>query len=283
MSVAPALSETKTLKSAKLKATKTKPVSPVVTLEPEKESVTAVKKQKKKANPEPVKHTVAETIQVEENTEDASETESIPKDNVDAPKDIIIIRADALKDGKALEERLNELIRKIELRRSEDVLLIKELRYIRETQSRQVKNLVKLVTMKNKKLFKRAKRPLVEGEEPKLSALDKPQLISDEMCDFIGHPRGSVLPRKEVIKFIRSYIKQNKLQDPNDGRVLLPNDALERIFGGPVDEVITHFTFQRYLVQHFPECKKYKNHMLERFGISPPNDSSSSSSASIGV
>lgn len=58
--------------------------------------------------------------------------------------------------------------------------------------------------------------------------------LSDDLAAIVG---SSEMPRPEIVKKLWDYIKANQLQDPNNKRLIVPNAALEKIFGGkePVD------------------------------------------------
>ena len=43
------------------------------------------------------------------------------------------------------------------------------------------------------------------------SGFAKPNKISDELCDFIGEPRGTEKSRTDITRFINAYIKEHNL------------------------------------------------------------------------
>jgi chromatin remodeling complex protein RSC6 len=66
------------------------------------------------------------------------------------------------------------------------------------------------------------------------SALQEPVAISAELEAVVG--KGP-LSRTEVTKRLWAYIKQNRRQDPNKKRMIIPDDKLKKLFGKgtPVD------------------------------------------------
>jgi chromatin remodeling complex protein RSC6 len=60
------------------------------------------------------------------------------------------------------------------------------------------------------------------------SALTKKLSISDELADFMGKSTAS---RAEVTKAIWAHIKKYELQDEDDKRTIIPDEALEPILG----------------------------------------------------
>jgi chromatin remodeling complex protein RSC6 len=56
------------------------------------------------------------------------------------------------------------------------------------------------------------------------SGFAKPNKISDELCDFIGEPRGTEKSRTDITRFINAYIKEHSLNKPENKRFILPDD-----------------------------------------------------------
>src|SRR3954447_11531119 len=68
------------------------------------------------------------------------------------------------------------------------------------------------------------------GQESKgkANALQQPLQPSEDLAAVVGSER---LPRGEVVKKVWAYIKAQKLQNPNDGREILADDKLKKVFG----------------------------------------------------
>ena len=109
---------------------------------------------------------------------------------------------------------------------------------------------------------KRKKSPVPEDPDApkKVSALQKPVAISDELCKFLGFEVGSEHSRQEVTSSINSYIKEHNLQDPSNRRFILLDGsdkalALKTLLRDP-DQPVTFFNIQRYLKPHYPPSAK---------------------------
>lgn len=85
------------------------------------------------------------------------------------------------------------------------------------------------------------------------SGFVKPTLITDELAIFLGKDLGSEMARTEVTREINKYIRAEKLQDPQNGRKINPDDKLEKLLKIPKGEVLTYFNLQRYMSPHFPK------------------------------
>tara|TARA_B100000287_G_scaffold118083_1_gene110006 strand:+ start:1234 stop:1848 length:615 start_codon:yes stop_codon:yes gene_type:complete len=121
----------------------------------------------------------------------------------------------------------------------------------------------------------RKKRVVNEGEEaPKrLSALQKPVEISNELCEFLGFEKNTTHARQEVTTCLNKYIKDNDLQNPENRRYILLSgsakaDALRVLLREP-DQPVTFFNIQRYLKVHYPPSEKEKKALLEQVNVTP--------------
>ncbi len=84
------------------------------------------------------------------------------------------------------------------------------------------------------------------------SGFAKPNKISDELCDFIGVPRGTEKSRTDITRYINTYVKEHNLNKPSNKRVILPDEKLKAILNVKDDEEVTFFILQRLISHHFP-------------------------------
>lgn len=84
------------------------------------------------------------------------------------------------------------------------------------------------------------------------SGFAKPNKISDELCDFIGVPRGTEKSRTDITRYINTYVKEHNLNKPSNKRVILPDEKLKAILNVKEDEEVTFFILQRLISHHFP-------------------------------
>jgi chromatin remodeling complex protein RSC6 len=90
---------------------------------------------------------------------------------------------------------------------------------------------------KGKKVAKPA-----EGRKP--NALQQPLQPSIELAAVVGPDK---LARGEAVSKVWAYIKEHKLQNPKDGREILADDTLSKVFGKPK---VTMFEMNKHLAQH---------------------------------
>lgn len=103
-----------------------------------------------------------------------------------------------------------------------------------------------------KTLKKLAKNSSKTKKPRKPSGFALPVPVSNELCNFMGIEEGSHIPRTVVTKKLMTYISENKLQNPEKKSIIIPNEALFKLLGDEVKDVmLTHFTIQRYINKHF--------------------------------
>lgn len=86
------------------------------------------------------------------------------------------------------------------------------------------------------------------------SGITKPTVVSDAMCEFMGKPKGTLIARTEVTKFITNYIKTNNLKDLVSKRNINPDAKLRTLLAVPTTETLTYFNLQKYMTSHFPKA-----------------------------
>lgn len=78
----------------------------------------------------------------------------------------------------------------------------------------------------------------------KANALSVPVQPSPELAEIVG---DKPIPRSEVVSKTWDYIKKHKLQNPDDGREILADDKLKKIFGKPK---ATMFEMNKFINAH---------------------------------
>ena len=92
-----------------------------------------------------------------------------------------------------------------------------------------------------------ATNPSAKANAPtggKPNALQQPLTPSPELAAVIG---SGQLPRGEAVKKVWDYIKSNNLQNPQDRREILADEALRKVFG---KDKVTMFEMNKHLARH---------------------------------
>ena len=88
------------------------------------------------------------------------------------------------------------------------------------------------------------------------SGFVKPTPITSELADFLGKDHGIEMARTQVTREINSYIREHNLQDPSNGRRIIPDQALRTLLRVPQKDELTYFNLQRYMSHHFVKVQK---------------------------
>lgn len=105
--------------------------------------------------------------------------------------------------------------------------------------------LVKMTTKKSKKT------PAAGGVARAPSGFAKPTLLSDQLCNFLDLPTGSSLARTDVTRIINNYIKENKLQNQEDKRQIIPDEKLKSILMYKEGDKLSYFNLQSSMKHQF--------------------------------
>lgn len=83
----------------------------------------------------------------------------------------------------------------------------------------------------SKKTSAKKKTTKKTPSEKKVSTRVQPLVkVAADLASVVG---GTEMSRGEVIKKLWDYIKAHQLQDPNNKRLIIPDEALSKVFGGP--------------------------------------------------
>ena len=99
---------------------------------------------------------------------------------------------------------------------------------------------------------KKKRGPLsADGTPRKPSGFVKPTDITAELAKFLGKDKGVQMARTEVTREINKYIREHKLQDPTNGRIIKPDASLRKLLRVKNSEELTYFNLQKYMSPHF--------------------------------
>jgi chromatin remodeling complex protein RSC6 len=137
----------------------------------------------------------------------------------------------------------NGLIKEVSVLRSQCTSIIAKIRNLKVQTEREKKVAVKEV--KKRKMSNRAP-----------SGFLKPTAISNELADFVGKPYGSEMARREVTLFLNQYIRDNNLQNPTNGRIILADEKLRKLLKLDKSTELTYFNLQSHMTSLFPKKKE---------------------------
>tara|TARA_Y100000817_G_scaffold310726_1_gene301811 strand:- start:1682 stop:2176 length:495 start_codon:yes stop_codon:yes gene_type:complete len=118
----------------------------------------------------------------------------------------------------------------------------------------QIRVLEKNVLRQQKLSDKINKKKRKKSNKPSGFALPTP--ISEELSTFMSKEKGELVARTEVTRYIIDYIKTKKLQNPENGQLIIPDNALKKLLEIKEDESLSYFNLQKYMNRHFHKLTK---------------------------
>ena len=183
---------------------------------------------------------------------------------VEEVKDVEEVKVEQPNEFEVLKNGLNEMLSKIS--GMDDVSVKDLLKFKKEltaqikTSISQVKKVEKLVA-KNKPTEKKKRKVTTSGFDKQVN------LIKEAVIFITKHCKGQVddehpLSRRDVNKYIHTYIKDNELQNPENRRQIKPNKALQTILSplsneknkngtSDLEDGYNYFNLQRYIKHIF--------------------------------
>lgn len=169
-----------------------------------------------------------------------------PEPVVVAPEPVSVTPTVTASDVESisLDEQFKDILTRLQEFRTLSNTLMADVRKLQ-------KNVAKQVRESNKKNRKRKVRSGDSKRPP--SGFAKPALISDALCQFLGVSKGSEMARTEVTKYLTKYIKEHKLQDEKNRRIIICDSKLTSLLKVQPNDEVTYFNLQRYMKPHFPK------------------------------
>ena len=94
-----------------------------------------------------------------------------------------------------------------------------------------------------------------DGEKAKLRAtnngFNRPMAVSDKLRLFLKLGADEQISRSEVTRRINTYVTENGLKHPENGRVIILDEKLIDLLSPPTGLQITFLNIQKYLSPHY--------------------------------
>lgn len=113
-----------------------------------------------------------------------------------------------------------------------------------------VKQLEKSVKKQMKGLKKEVTKSKNKGNRLP-SGFAKPSKVTKELCEFMNKSEGTEIARTEVTRALVAYIKENKLENNTNSKIISPDDKLKILLGLDDSQELTYFNIQKYMNKHF--------------------------------
>ena len=113
-----------------------------------------------------------------------------------------------------------------------------------------IKSLEKNVKKQMKGLKKEAIKSKPKGNRAP-SGFAKPSKVTKELCEFMNKSEGEQIARTEVTRALVAYIKENKLENKTNSKIISPDNKLKVLLGIEDGQELTYFNIQKYMNKHF--------------------------------
>ena len=123
-----------------------------------------------------------------------------------------------------------------------------------KTQITNVQQNIKQIEKNIKKQMKGLKKEVVKNKNKgnrQPSGFAKPVKVTKELCEFMNQTEGTEIARTEVTRALVFYIKQNKLENTQNSKIIFPDNKLKLLLGLDDSQELTYFNIQKYMNKHF--------------------------------
>ena len=154
-------------------------------------------------------------------------------------------------ETKTVEQEIAALITVHQKLRDESVAAIKTLQRLQKRVAKEVKE-----------AGRRRRRAKKEGEDGSLkekrpTIFTTPVTLKDELCAFLGKPKGSQMTPADVTRAFSAYVDSHKLKDAEKGHTIHPDAPMRKVLGVKEGEEISYRNIQAFLYKLYvlPEKK----------------------------
>jgi chromatin remodeling complex protein RSC6 len=137
---------------------------------------------------------------------------------------------------------------------SELLMAIGSVKGVLSNLQQQVKVIERNTRKRAKKLARDRKPRRRNSNKPSGFAL--PTSISDELCTFMNKEKNELVARTDVTRYIIKYVKENALQNKENGQIIEPNAELKTLLNVGDEDKLTYFNIQKFMNPHFHKSAK---------------------------
>ena len=123
-----------------------------------------------------------------------------------------------------------------------------------KTQISMVQQQIKVLEKGVKKQMKMLQKSVIKNKNKgnrNPSGFAKPSKVTTELCEFMNKKEGTEIARTEVTRALCSYIKEHKLENTENSKIIAPDDKLKTLLGIEEGQELTYFTIQKFMNKHF--------------------------------
>lgn len=83
------------------------------------------------------------------------------------------------------------------------------------------------------------------------NGFNRPRIVSDALKQFLGMAPDDTISRTNVTRGVYAYIKEHNLKDPNNGKIIVPDEKLKSLLGVDADTPVTFTNIQKFISPHY--------------------------------
>ncbi len=153
-------------------------------------------------------------------------------------------------DVRSVEQEINDLIKVQQQLRDASVAAIKNLQKLQKRVSKEIKE-----AGRRRRRVKKEEDGQVKEKRPTI--FTTPVTLKDELCAFLGKPKGSQMTPADVTRAFSAYVEQHKLKDAVKGHTIHPDAAMRKVLNLNEGEEVGYRAVQRHLYKLYvlPEKK----------------------------
>ena len=135
--------------------------------------------------------------------------------------------------------QFEQLVTQLNQMKSQITVMQQNIKQLEKGVKKQMKGLKKEITKSKNK----------GNRQP--SGFAKPGKVTKELCEFMNKAEGSEIARTEVTRALVAYIKENKLENTINSKIISPDEKLKDLLGLNDSQELTYFNIQKYMNKHF--------------------------------
>lgn len=157
----------------------------------------------------------------------------------------------APQEQRSVEQEIAALVSLHQQLRDQAVAAIKNLQRLQKRVAKEVKE-----AGRRRRRSKKDDDGVVREKRPTI--FTTPVTLKDELCGFLGKPKGSQMTPADVTRAFSAYVDSHKLKDAEKGHTIHPDPAMRKVLGVKENESVTYRNIQSYLYKLYvlPEKKK---------------------------
>jgi chromatin remodeling complex protein RSC6 len=143
-------------------------------------------------------------------------------------------------EQRSVDQEINDLVKLHQTLRDQAVAAIKNLQKLQKRVSKEIKE-----AGRRRRRVKKEEDGQVKEKRPTI--FTTPVTLKDELCAFLGKPKGSQMTPADVTRAFSAYVEQHKLKDAEQGHTIHPDAAMRKVLSLAADEKISYRNVQRHL------------------------------------